>query len=114
MNITPLNVVLCALVPLFAGVVLQILLARLLSSKGKGILAVLCCLPSLAAVIATFPMISNGVPLDIRLMPWDGLFKVAFHVDALSLLFAFMGAGIGAIVLLYSVNYMAEDKSATR
>jgi NADH:ubiquinone oxidoreductase subunit 5 (subunit L)/multisubunit Na+/H+ antiporter MnhA subunit len=114
MNITPVNVVLWALCPLFVGVALQILLARLLSSRGKGILAVLCCVPSLAAVIAAFPMISGGTPLDIRLMPWDGLFAVAFRVDALSLLFASMGTGLGAIVLLYSVGYMAEEKAATR
>ena len=114
MNITPLNVVLCALCPLFGGIVLEILLARLLSPRGKGILAFLCCIPSLAAVIATFPMISGGTPLDLHYMPWDGLFNVAFHVDALSLLFASMGTGLGAIVLLYSIDYMAEEKSATR
>ena len=114
MNLTPVTVVLCALGPLFAGVVLQILMARLLSSRAKGVLAVLCCVPSLAAVIAAFPMISGGTPLDLRLRMWDGLFAVAFHVDALSLLFASMGTGIGAIVLLYSVGYMAEEKSATR
>ena len=114
MNLTPMSVVLCALGPLFAGVVLQILMARLLSSRAKGVLAVLCCVPSLAAVIAAFPMISGGTPLDLRLRMWDGLFAVAFHVDALSLLFASMGTGIGLIVLLYSVDYMAEEKSATR
>ena len=36
------------------------------------------------------------------------------HVDALSVLFAFMGACIGGLVLLYSIGYMAHDKSATR
>jgi NADH:ubiquinone oxidoreductase subunit 5 (subunit L)/multisubunit Na+/H+ antiporter MnhA subunit len=36
------------------------------------------------------------------------------HVDALSILFAFMGASIGALVLLYSIGYMAHDKAATR
>jgi len=36
------------------------------------------------------------------------------HVDALSVLFALMGTGLGAFVLLYSIGYMAHDKSATR
>jgi multicomponent Na+:H+ antiporter subunit A len=99
---------------LFAGVALQILLARLLPARGKGILALLCCVPSLVAVIATFPLIRGGAAVDLHLSPWDGLLAIAFHVDALSLLFAFMGTGLGAIVLLYSVGYMAEDKSATR
>jgi multicomponent Na+:H+ antiporter subunit A len=35
-------------------------------------------------------------------------------VDALSILFAFMGTFLGAAVLLYSIGYMAHDKSATR
>src|SRR6185503_20230081 len=39
---------------------------------------------------------------------------IAIHVDALSVLFALMGTGIGGFVLLYSVGYMAHDKSATR
>ena len=36
------------------------------------------------------------------------------HVDALSLLFAFMATGIGTLVLLYSIDYMADDPASTR
>jgi multicomponent Na+:H+ antiporter subunit A len=39
---------------------------------------------------------------------------MVLHVDALSILFAFMGTFLGAAVLLYSIGYMAHDKSATR
>ena len=39
---------------------------------------------------------------------------LVLHVDALSVLFAFMGACIGGLVLLYSIGYMAHDKAATR
>jgi multicomponent Na+:H+ antiporter subunit A len=35
-------------------------------------------------------------------------------VDALSILFALMGTGLGGFVLLYSIGYMAHDKAATR
>ncbi len=45
---------------------------------------------------------------------WDGILALVLHVDALSVLFAFMGASIGALVLLYSIGYMAHDKAATR
>ena len=47
-------------------------------------------------------------------LQWDGPLALVFHVDALSVLFALMGTGLGAFVLLYSIGYMAHDKSATR
>jgi multicomponent K+:H+ antiporter subunit A len=99
---------------LLAGVLLQLLLARALSPRAKGVLAVLGCVPALAAVLALFPTIRGGNALDLRLFSWDGPLSLVLHVDALSILFAFMGTGIGAIVLIYSVSYMAEDKAATR
>jgi multicomponent Na+:H+ antiporter subunit A len=99
---------------LLAGIFLELLLARMLSPRAKGVLAVLCCAPALSAVLALFPAIRSGSALDLRLLPWDGPLSLVLHVDALSILFAFMGTGIGAIVLLYSVSYMAEDKGATR
>jgi multicomponent Na+:H+ antiporter subunit A len=45
---------------------------------------------------------------------WDGPLALAFHVDALSILFAFMGTCLGSFVLFYSIGYMAHDRSATR
>jgi NADH:ubiquinone oxidoreductase subunit 5 (subunit L)/multisubunit Na+/H+ antiporter MnhA subunit len=45
---------------------------------------------------------------------WDGPLAFVLQVDALSLLFAFMATGIGALVLLYSISYMAEYASTTR
>jgi formate hydrogenlyase subunit 3/multisubunit Na+/H+ antiporter MnhD subunit len=38
--------------------------------------------------------------VDIQLGAWDGPLALVLHVDALSILFAFMGASIGALVLL--------------
>jgi multicomponent Na+:H+ antiporter subunit A len=52
--------------------------------------------------------------VELKLLPWDGPLALVFHVDALSVLFAFMGTFLGAAVLLYSIGYMAHDKSATR
>ena len=111
---TPAMLVQFAPCLLLAGVALQLLLGRFLSSRAKGILAVLSCVPALAAVAAILPAVRGGTAVDVRLLPWDGPLALVLHVDALSALFALMGTGIGAIVLLYSIGYMAEDRSATR
>jgi len=49
---------------------------------------------------------------NVRTLGWP--IQLAYHVDGLSFLFAFMAAGIGAAVLLYSVGYMAHEKGTTR
>lgn len=99
---------------LFLGAAVQIFLANLRSAKTKGILALLFCLPALAAAVASVPAVHSGQAIDFTLLRWDGPFTLAFHVDALSALFALMGAGIGGFVLLYSIGYMAHDRAATR
>ena len=96
------------------GAALQILVARLFSARTKGILAFLTCLPAIFAVIGVAPMVRSGQGIDLKPLPWDGPLAMVLHVDALSVLFAFMGACIGGLVLLYSIGYMAHDKSATR
>lgn len=99
---------------LLLGAVLQLFVARILSSRAKGILAALCCAPALFAVGAILPHLQGGNAIDFRLAMWDGPLALVFHVDALSLLFAFMGACLGGIVLLYSIGYMARERAATR
>jgi multicomponent Na+:H+ antiporter subunit A len=108
------TLILMAPCSLFAGAVLQILVARLFSARAKGILAFLTCLPVLFAVAGIAPSVRNGQAIDLRPLPWDGPLALVLHVDALSVLFAFMGACIGGLVLLYSIGYMAHDKAATR
>jgi multicomponent Na+:H+ antiporter subunit A len=115
MNVTSGALILWALLPLAAGIVLQLLAAKLLSSRAKGVLALLCSLPTLVAVIAAFVQIrATGAALEWNATGWDGPLALVFHVDSLSLMFAAMGSVLGAIVLLYSIDYMAHDKSATR
>ncbi len=99
---------------LLVGAVLQILVARLCSARTKGILAFLSSLPALAAVAGLAPLVHNGQAIELNPLPWDGPLAFVLHIDALSLLFAFMGTCIGGLVLLYSIGYMAHDKSATR
>ncbi|HVN20743.1 MAG TPA: proton-conducting transporter membrane subunit [Dongiaceae bacterium] len=77
-------------------------------------MAVLATLPALTSVLALLPSVKSGQAFDTHSLLWDGPLALVLHVDGLSVLFAFMGTLIGAVVLLYSIGYMAEDKAATR
>ena len=111
---TSATLILLAPGSLLVGALLQIVVARFCSARVKGILAFLACLPALFAVVALVPSVQAGQALDLQLLPWDGPLALLLHIDALSILFAFMGSGIGGLVLLYSIGYMAHDKSASR
>jgi multicomponent Na+:H+ antiporter subunit A len=111
---TTARLILLAPSSLVIGAVLQLLVARLLSARAKGILAVVCSLPALAAAGVALPLIQGGRALDYRLPIWDRPIALVFHIDALSVLFALMGTALGAIILLYSIGYMAHDRAATR
>lgn len=106
--------VLLAPCALFLGAALQLPLARICSARVKGVAAALTCLPAVFAVCSLIPAVQSGRTLDVTLFSWDGPLVAAFHIDALSILFAFMGTALGAIVLLYSIGYMEHDRSATR
>ncbi|MGA3161306.1 MAG: proton-conducting transporter membrane subunit [Terracidiphilus sp.] len=108
------TLILIAPCSLLVGAALQILVAPLLNARAKGILAFLTCLPAVAAVAALVGSVKAGQAVDLTVLHWDGLLNLVFHVDALSVLFALMGTGLGAFVLLYSIGYMAHDKAATR
>jgi multicomponent Na+:H+ antiporter subunit A len=99
---------------LFAGAALQAACSRLLTSRAKGWLAFGVSLVALAAVLVLWPSVYHGHALNLSLPGWSGPLALTFHVDGLSQLFALMGAGIGATILLYSIGYMAEDRAASR
>jgi multicomponent Na+:H+ antiporter subunit A len=108
------TLILIAPCSLLLGAALQILVARLFNARTKGILAFLACLPAVASVAGLVRSVKAGQAVDLNVLHWDGPLALVFHVDALSVLFALMGTGLGAFVLLYSIGYMAHDKSATR
>ncbi len=108
------TLILAAPCSLLLGAVLQILAAKFCSSRTKGILAALSCLPSIVAVAATLRLVQAGQAIELNAARWDGPLALVLHVDALSVLFAFMGTLLGGLVLLYSIGYMAHDQSATR
>lgn len=96
------------------GAVLQGLLARVLSGKAKGWMAFAATVGALAGVIALYPATLAGRASELTLGTWDGPASLAFYVDGVSQLFALMAASIGAAVLLYAVEYMSHERSATR
>ena len=108
------TLILIAPCSLLVGAALQIVAAKLLNARAKGILAFLTCLPAVASVAALVGWVKAGQAVDLNVLHWDGPLALVLHVDALSVLFALMGTGLGAFVLLYSIGYMAHDKSATR
>jgi multicomponent Na+:H+ antiporter subunit A len=108
------TLILVAPCSLLLGAALQILVAKLCSARAKGILAFLACLPAVASVIALIGWVKAGQAVEVNALHWDGPLALVFHVDALSVLFALMGTGLGAFVLLYSIGYMAHDKATTR
>jgi len=103
-----------AMWPLLMGIGLQLIVAKAFAPRAKGVLAFLSCLASLGAVLGTYPGVRDGSAIHLHLGTWDGPLALVLHVDALGLLFAFMATGIGSLVLLYSIDYMAHDASTTR
>ncbi|HML22461.1 MAG TPA: NADH-quinone oxidoreductase subunit L [Aggregatilinea sp.] len=97
------------LIVLLAGVVLQIALARVLTARSKGWLAFLSGLAALAAALALIPTIRSDGSLDGTLFTWDQNVPVVYHVDALSLVFMLLATGVGSAILLYCVDYMADE-----
>jgi NADH:ubiquinone oxidoreductase subunit 5 (subunit L)/multisubunit Na+/H+ antiporter MnhA subunit len=108
------TLILVAPCSLLLGAVLQIVVARLCSARAKGILAALTCLPAALAVAGLIPAVRTGQAVEVNLLHWDGPLALVLHVDALSVLFALMGAGLGGFVLLYSISDMADDRAASR
>jgi multicomponent Na+:H+ antiporter subunit A len=99
---------------LLLGAALQIFVAKLVSARVKGILAFLSCVPAMVAVATATRLVQGGQAVDANLLGWDGPLALVLHVDALSILFAAMGTGIGCFVLLYSIGYMAHERATTR
>ncbi|MGD0186911.1 MAG: NADH-quinone oxidoreductase subunit L [Roseiarcus sp.] len=95
---------------LFAGALLEIVLAGVLSRAAKGWLAFLASALALAAVFALMPAIIHGEVLTATLFDWDASIALVYHVDGLSVLFMLLGAGMGSAILLYSVGYMEEEE----
>lgn len=64
-------------------------------------------------LVQYIPILSNGDTI-IRSLPWMPSLGINFttYLDGLSLIFSLLITGIGALVVLYSIYYMAKDKEA--
>ena len=111
---SPVILVVLPMAILLGGVLLQCLLAGVLTARAKGWVAFASGLGSFAAVVGIWPKVLAGKVIDVTLAHWDGPAQFAFHVDGLSFLFAVMGTGIGTAVLFYAVAYMEEERGTTR
>lgn len=112
MNVTA--IILLAPCVLLAGAALLLAAGRLLSSRVKGTIAFFCCLVALTGVAALAPAVHTGGAIQSHMGTWDGPLALVLHIDGLSILFGLMAGAIGALVLLYSIGYMAHDRAATR
>lgn len=67
----------------------------------------------LTYLITFIPEISNGNTI-IANIPWLPSYNIHFttYVDGLSLVFGLLIAGIGALVILYSIYYMSKQREA--
>ena len=99
---------------LLGGFVLQLLLARLLTPVGKGVLATVVVFASFIASLTLVPASMDGAVMQAALLaPWDGPLSIGLRIDGLSVLFMVMGTGIGAAILLFSVRYMEHEEQGT-
>lgn len=99
---------------LMGGVVLQLLLAGVLSARLKGWLAFLSGVGACIGVLLAWPAVMSNRLLDVNFGFWDGPIQLAYRIDGLGFFFALMGAGIGTAVLLYAVAYMEHERGTTR
>ncbi|MFF2275827.1 Na+/H+ antiporter subunit A [Agromyces sp. NPDC058126] len=88
------------------------LLTRVL---GRRVFAVIALLPAAVFVLLLtwLPGVLAGTPV-VETVEWIPALDIAlsFRLDALALLLALIVTGIGALVLLYCMNYFADDEPA--
>jgi NADH:ubiquinone oxidoreductase subunit 5 (subunit L)/multisubunit Na+/H+ antiporter MnhA subunit len=102
------------LIALMAGVVGEIVVGRWLPNKARGWLALVSALVALGGVMAWVPAVMANGSIELSLGFWDSGIPLVLHIDGLSLLFSVMGAGIGAVILLYCIGYMQHESGTLR
>ncbi len=97
------------LMVLLAGIILQVGAARTLSARSKGWLAFFSGLAALAATLVFIPVIRSDGAFNGTLFDWDQHVPVIYRVDELSLVFMLLATGVGSAILLYCIDYMANE-----
>lgn len=98
---------------LFGGAALQVVLGSVLSPRAKGWLAFLATALSLALTLSLLPAIWQGQVFEASAFLWDEAIPLSYHVDGLSVLFMAMGSTLGALILMFSIGYMADEPEGT-
>ena len=112
------QLILIPLLPLLGFLVNGLLGSRL---PRKFVALIACGLPA-AAFVLTFALFSNltggGDPIDVTLFTWAAFkslqIDVALSFDQISAVMCLVVTGVGTLIHIYSVGYMAEDKSFAR
>ncbi len=117
MTTTPLLVAL-PLLPLLGFLVNGLIGARL---PKAAVGAVACGLPALAFVVTLLlfgQLKAGGAPLDAPLFTWAATagfrLDAAFHFDAVTAVMCLVITGIGTLIHVYSIGYMADDEGYAR
>ena len=74
------------------------------------------CLISFAAACGSFLLYPSKSSFKLfSWLEWEGLqIPFSFHLDSLSLLMIFLITGVGSLIHIYSMGYMAKDPGLTR
>jgi NADH-quinone oxidoreductase subunit L len=101
------------------GAIIAGLFGRLIGDRGAQLITCGCMLAAAALSISLFNTVAlHGVVLDRILLPWIncGNFSVdwALHIDTLTAVMLIVVNGVSSMVHVYSIGYMAHDKSIPR
>jgi NADH-quinone oxidoreductase subunit L len=120
----PELLILIALLPLLGFVLNGVLATRLGGGLvGKRFVAVVGCgLPLLSFILSVAMALAlhqrDYAPLQLLAYRWaligDSAFDIGFYFDRLSAVMALVVTGVGTLIHIYAVGYMAHDKSFGR
>jgi NADH-quinone oxidoreductase subunit L len=106
----------------FAGSLILVILGKRLSRMGSSIIGVgSITLAAIITILVGVDFLSHnpaGIPFNQTLWQWMNVYglspDIAFHLDTVSLTFIFVVTFVGALIHLYSVKFMWNDKGIAR
>jgi multicomponent Na+:H+ antiporter subunit A len=109
----PMELILAVLVGFGAAIVAPSL--SQLTHKWSGAILALLPLGLTLYFLNLIPLVANGTPVTASIAWVPALdIQLSFYADGLSLLFAVLISGIGAVVILYSSSYLQEHPELGR
>src|ERR1700681_1517058 len=101
------------------GAVIAGLFGRIIGDRGAQIITCVCMLAAVIISIILFNKVAlHGAVLDRVLLPWINSGNMsadwALHIDTLTAVMLVVVNGVSSMVHVYSIGYMAHDKSIPR